>query len=605
MSKSSQNKHSTVKQTFSTLQKEFNANRKKLLRLSLISFALTIISLGIVGTKLFYPFHFIIGITIYLISFVPLIKRIYLSKQAWKKYQAYTWSANFFKKERWRLFIVVLFIILTTAFFWLRPLDEKPFEDFTNQEISQIVKDDLYQSVTAMDYLETTGNELLTLLSSDEANANVNADITEAFNNFLKAVSFSESLTERHRYFHTIPYSIWDDRETSFLISYSLYAKKYEIVHRIMEAVSGSEFKKKVLNQYIPEFNRNNIQKEMITRFYEPKTRLRLTGGYLYLNIFADSTNSNNEAYEMLVNKSEGSYDYLKSNFISTIFSSGEIAVDSVEQKMFDTWFPIQKTVASAMGRAIITTRGKDGLIENEQIIEMQKVMLPGDIMLQRRNWHISNVGIPGFWTHAALYTGDLKTMDTYFASEFPFQNHASFSEYLASDFPEVYAKYNQPDAQGFLPSTLEAIEAGVISQSLPASANADFVVVLRSKLDKRDVLLALQRAFEHFGKPYDFDFDFDTRDALVCSELVYDAYFPKEPEKKGIKFTTSLVNGRKMVSPLDIANKYASDKNAGTTALDFVYFIGSDEETKATHILTEADFTDSITWSKFSFLQE
>jgi hypothetical protein len=32
--------------------------------------------------------------------------------------------------------------------------------------------------------------------------------------------------------------------------------------------------------------------------------------------------------------------------------------------------------------------------------------MSPGCILLVRRQWYLSNIGIPGFWPHAVLYVG-------------------------------------------------------------------------------------------------------------------------------------------------------------------------------------------------------
>ncbi len=148
-------------------------------------------------------------------------------------------------------------------------------------------------------------------------------------------------------------------------------------------------------------------------------------------------------------------------------------------------------------------------------------------------------------------------------------------------------------------------IEPGVVLQSLEKSAHADFVAVLRPNLTKRDKMLALFKAFSHFGKPYDYNFDFDTQDLLVCSELVYDAYFEKLPEKNGIHIETTLVNGRKIVSPLDMAKKFQAESSSPDAEYEFVYFIVSDEDTKNARIADRDLFLESVDWNKFSFMQK
>ncbi|MCA9354742.1 MAG: hypothetical protein KC877_04445 [Candidatus Kaiserbacteria bacterium] len=587
-----------------TVYQEFQKRRRQLIRMSLLSAALTFASLGIVGLQLFYPFHLFLGIGLYIISFVPFIRRVYLSRDTWRKYHAYKLTKNFVKKERRRFVFAVLIFIAIAIFFWLRPVDKQPFDGMTNEQIVALVEDDLYRSVTAMDYLETSGNELLEVLARNDADSNQTEDIDLAFATFLDAVAYSESLTETHRYFAGIPYAEWGTRVESFLIANSLYAKKYELIQRIMISVSGSDFKKTALNQYVPAFDRANIYNEMVVRYFEPKTRVRLVGGYLYQQLFVTDRSNADLAYMLLRDKAAGSFDYLRSNAFSSVLHAPEVLTDNAERRMFEAWFPVQKGVATAMGRAILSTRGKEGLITPEQAIAMSEQMLPGDIMLQRRNWHVSNVGIPGFWTHSALYTGTLEEMDEYFASEFPYEGYESMSAYMAAETPVAYAAFTEVAAAGESPSVIEAIEPGVVAQTIVKSADADFVVVLRPELAKQDKMLALMKAFANAGKPYDFNFDFNTRDALVCSELVYDAYYERLPEKNGLHMETSLVNGRPIVSPLDIATKYVAERNTEEQELRFVYFIGSSEDTKEAFMLTESDFVDSLEWSKFSFLQ-
>jgi hypothetical protein len=584
----------------------FKKLKRKMLIISIFFILATIIPLAIVGFKIFYPFHVVIGFSLYILSFIPIIRRIYISKKTWKKYRAYKFSESFFRKEKKRLIFLIIFIIGSICFLWLRPIDENPFSHYSDEEIKNLVIDDLYKSVTAMDYLETTGNILLEKLDSNNPDAIGISEITPAFTEFIKAVSYSEFLTDTHRYFSYIPYRLKNERISSFLISYSLYIKKYEIVHRIMKDVSGDSFKKKILNQYIEEAGKSDVYSEMSTRFFEPKTRLRLTGGYYYMKFFDRSGLVSNDSYDLLFGKSSQSYDYLRKNFFGTILRSGEVLVDFAESKMFDTWFPIQKNIAIGMGRIILTTRGKDGLITKDQAIEMGKYMEPGDIMLQRRNWHLSNVGIPGFWTHATLYTGDLDTMNNYFSTEFPFDGYRDFLSYIMDKKPNVYEKYKEKDLLGYNKSVMEAIEPGVILQSLPKSAGADFVAVLRPRLlTKKDKMLAIIRSFDHVGKPYDFDFDFDTLDALVCSELVYDSYFENISKGKGgLHFETSLVNGRIIVIPLDIAKKFKSEYGNDSAELELIYFLEGNEKMGMAKVGTIDRFIQSIDWSKFSFLQ-
>ncbi len=559
----------------------------------------------VVGLKVFYPLHMVVGLGIYLIAFILLIRWIYLSRKILKSYRAYEFAGNFLKKDKYLILIAIALYVLTLSIIWLRPIEDNPFKNYTDEQIKTQVVDDLYKSSVAMDYLETSGNLLLTALENKDENANNTAHISDLYDDFIRAVSYSEDLTEAHKYFGSIPYRLWQERVTSFLIAYSLYVKKYEIVHRMMTSVSGNEYQKKVLNQQMPYAERGNIYSEMVERFYAPKTRLRLSAGQLYLRIFAKPDSNQIGSYEVLYSKARESYKYLFSNFFSTVLRTGEVVLDGTEQRMFSVWFPIQKNVAYTMGKVILTTRGKKGFITKEQAITMSNVMQPGDLMFTRRNWRLSNVGIPGFWTHAALYTGDLAKLDKYFASEFPFEGHANFSEYLETNFPKIYEEYIKKDAGGYYPAVVEAMEPGVILHSIPTSADADFVAVLRGKnLNKRDKLLSIIRAFSHVGKPYDFNFDFDTRDSIVCSELVYDALYEFLPSKKGVHFVASLVSGRKIVSPLDMTKKFLAEHGSDKSELEFVYFLRGDEDKLTAAASTEAEFKNSISWSKFTFLQ-
>ncbi len=45
----------------------------------------------------------------------------------------------------------------------------------------------------------------------------------------------------------------------------------------------------------------------------------------------------------------------------------------------------------------------------------IKEELLPGDILLKRNNYQLTNMGLPGFWTHSGIYIGSLEELDKYF----------------------------------------------------------------------------------------------------------------------------------------------------------------------------------------------
>jgi len=242
-------------------------------------------------------------------------------------------------------------------------------------------------------------------------------------------------------------------------------------------------------------------------------------------------------------------------------------------------------------------------LISLEQSIDLINFLEPGDILLERKNWYLSNSGIPGFWPHSALYIGSLNETDIYFKDEKLLNGH-SFSKYLELNFPRVYLDYKTLSNEGYNQRVLEAISKGVIFQPIEISTNADYVAALRPKLSKEDKLKAILTAFSHYKKPYDYDFDFASDSSLVCSELIYKSYLA-DKNKKGLTFNTSINLGREVLAPVDIVKNFDLDYNTTKEQLEFVTFYdGIEEEGIAVKKGIEA-FRSTWTRPKWSFFQE
>jgi hypothetical protein len=257
-------------------------------------------------------------------------------------------------------------------------------------------------------------------------------------------------------------------------------------------------------------------------------------------------------------------------------------------------WFPAQKGVAEWMGDTSVRRIGR-ALIQPEQVAQMRPALRPGDILVERRNWYLSNVGLPGFWPHTALYLGTPEELGATLGAE--------AVERLRRDHPAAFGAWDQADAAGHPHRVLEAVSEGVIFSSLEHTAEADYLAVIRPRLTPEEISGAIHRAFAYFGRPYDFDFDFLTDRALVCSELVYKA-FEAQPGRRGLRLPLVQVLGRPTLPPNEIVRLFDAEADRSDRQLDFVYFLDGREREGRAAVADAAAFRSSHRRSKWDLAQ-
>jgi len=224
-------------------------------------------------------------------------------------------------------------------------------------------------------------------------------------------------------------------------------------------------------------------------------------------------------------------------------------------------WYRASSAVSTLIGDTKIREpRRGAGLVTPELLAALRPRLKPGDILIERRNWYLSNAFLPGYWPHSALYVGsadDLRALGL--------DTDPRVAKHLAA--------YARPDAGGHLPACIEAISEGVVFTSAEHSiGEADSVAVLRPKLPPERIKEVIARAFAHAGKPYDFDFDFFSADKLVCTEVVYRAC------GSDLEFPLVDILGRKTLPALEIVRHWTTP--AGAAQLEFVAFLDGDEAT-------------------------
>jgi 1-acyl-sn-glycerol-3-phosphate acyltransferase len=248
-------------------------------------------------------------------------------------------------------------------------------------------------------------------------------------------------------------------------------------------------------------------------------------------------------------------------------------------------YYRASSAVSTLIGDTKLREPTRDiGLITHEQVEALRPRLQPGDILIERRNWYLSNAFLPGYWPHSALYVGTVEELRALGADRDP-----RVAKHL-----EAFAR---GDATGHRHAVIEAISEGVVFTSLEHSiGEADSVAVLRPKLTPEQRREVVARAFSHAGKPYDFDFDFFSSDKLVCTEVVYRAF------NGTIDFPLSKILGRQTLPALEIVRHWTTP--AGAAQLEFVAFLDGDDRTVAVAERDASALKETLTRPALTWLQ-
>lgn len=175
-----------------------------------------------------------------------------------------------------------------------------------------------------------------------------------------------------------------------------------------------------------------------------------------------------------------------------------------------------RRTGASARQQALFSALETGGRLASEihdqwtpsRITEdvrrsLAELLQPGDVLVTRHDRAFTNLFLPGYWPHAAMYIG----------------SEADRRRMRVELDAERAARWSGDRR------VLEALKDGVLFRPLDETLAVDAVAVIRPQLDQIELARAIERAALHEGKLYDFDFDFFRSDRMVCTEVVYRAF--------------------------------------------------------------------------------
>ena len=209
--------------------------------------------------------------------------------------------------------------------------------------------------------------------------------------------------------------------------------------------------------------------------------------------------------------------------------------------------FNLSKVFGNVVG-LVEFRKGK--LFENTEWTRFVRTQLqPGDLLLERTPFRLTDLFIPGHFGHVALYVGtedELRAMDLL--------DHPL----VASHIQEIRAGR----------TIVEALRDGTQINTVDHFLNVDDLAILRPKpdaIDRQDVMRAITLAFSHIGKTYDFGFDANTWDRITCSELAFDTYV-------NVQWPFGKVGNAYTIAPDDVASLAGSHPSQPFELVTFIH---------------------------------
>ena len=292
-----------------------------------------------------------------------------------------------------------------------------------------------------------------------------------------------------------------------------LYSREKNLLKKITKKIISERFRKSILKSWknIINYSGNGRNAEIAMQIVSSK----------YYQVFLS------DKYE--IKKSKSHFKYLikqKRNTKKRIwFHDFERNIIRKSSKIFGNFvgeFALRK--------------GK--LYNNEEFINSSlKQLQPLDVIIEKTPFRLTDIFIPGYWGHAAIYLG----------------NETQLKDLGVWDNPFV-AVYHDKIKNGCV--VVEALRNDVELNTFRHFSNIDDFAQLRLRekitLEKKRKMII--RAFAQIGKKYDFGFDVELNDKIVCSELHYIVF-------DQILFNTSEIMKRNTITVDQIAERALLDR--------------------------------------------
>ncbi len=327
---------------------------------------------------------------------------------------------------------------------------------------------------------------------------------------YLELVNHPESVKTDDELFHYL---------MTLAVGYTLTDNYQDFV----ETIQNNSHLRHIANEPNSSFDKaKNLLRKTVKQFYSVRFHrptLRGARRFAELNFDMDQKVLADPELEFFwtIIESSATFDYLRKQndfqrvtydigfFFKKFFGAKKIFKDIIHQTLAGTVNKLSMLFGNTAG----LFQSRRGYLYRQKALEghLLGILRPGDVLIEKTPFRLTDKFIPGYWGHNAIWLGteeELKALGIW-------------------EDPAIQAIADRiHEGQ----SILEALRPGVTTNRLEHFMDVDsFAILRRPKLTDQERRNVILRAARQYGKDYDFGFDVETQDALVCSELMFMAF--------------------------------------------------------------------------------
>ena len=371
-------------------------------------------------------------------------------------------------------------------------------------------------------------------------------DLARVNNDFALLRQELYTLLKNHSHYRDNKYGQWKQEEyvKGLCLNLAVTVTLYDNVSIAMKLLDKyPEIKHLFLNGSVDYHIPTDFNRQVVKAFQSSRRRHLVRDEMekfedAFAGLEVTKLDKGTEYLAMIIANSASAQRIREGNVVKDFSKSAGSRLAYYGESLFRSHEKVLFHLSKGFGNSLGLVETRKGYLHNDDgaIADLKKQLKPLDILLEKTPFRLTDKFIPGHFGHVAIYIGTEKELKVMGLWEHP-----------------LIKPHQQEIRQG--KTVLEALRKGVVLNTVEHFMNVDDLAVLRrNKLNGEKQQEYTLNAFRQIGKEYDFCFDVETLNKIVCSELVYQVFTDD-------KFGTAKALGRATISPDLVVEKVFGDR--------------------------------------------